>query len=261
MTPSTQPSGARAITRELAAYATGARFAALPDRIRTEAARGFMNWIGCAFGGSREEAVAIAAATIAETGGSQQSQIIGHPQRTDIASAAFVNCIASSILAYDDAHLSTVTHPTGPVGSALFAYSEKHAVTGEAFLNAFALGVEVTCRLSTLLLLPPSTFNVGFYVTGLTAPVGVAVAVGNLMGLDEQRMAWAIGLAASQASGFRGTHGTMTAHFRPGHATRCGVWAALLAAKGFDSSLEFTRSRQGLRRRLLIGRRPLSRRR
>ncbi|MCO5090032.1 MmgE/PrpD family protein [Bosea sp. (in: a-proteobacteria)] len=88
--------------------------------------------------------------------------------------------------------------------------------------------------MSNALLIPPAQFNTGFYVSGLTAPIGVAVAVGNLIGLNEQQLAWAMGLAASQSSGFRGTHGTMTAHFRPGHATKAGVWAALLAAKNFD---------------------------
>lgn len=226
----------RPITAELARFAARSRYEDLPERIRIEAARGFMNWVGCALGGCREEAVGIAAATVAELGGGPQASIIGGPQRTDVASAAFVNCISSSIMAYDDAHLSTVTHPTGPVGSALFAFAERQPVSGEAFLNAFALGVEITCRLSTLLLLPPANFNVGFYVTGLTAPIGVALAIGNLMGLDEARMNWAISLASSQAGGYRATHGTMTAHFRPGHAARSGVWGALLAAKGFDGA-------------------------
>ncbi|WP_454739329.1 MmgE/PrpD family protein [Cupriavidus necator] len=231
----------RAITRELASYAADSRFAALPDNVKREATRAFLNWIGCALGGCREPAVALAAATVAELGGSPHASIIGLQQRTDVASAAFVNCISSSVQAFDDAHLATVTHPSGPAGSALFAFSEKSKVSGEDFLNAFALAIEIECRLSNVLVLPPSQFNVGFYVTGLTAPIGVALALANLLKLDQQRMNWAIGLGASQSAGFRATHGTMTAHFRPGHAARCGVWAAMLAAKGFtgdDYSLE-----------------------
>jgi 2-methylcitrate dehydratase PrpD len=73
----------------------------------------------------------------------------------------------------------------------------------------------------------------------------VALAVGRLLGLDAQRLNWAIGLAASQSSGFRATHGTMTAHFRPGHATRAGVFAALLAEQGFDSAEDALESDKG----------------
>ena len=222
-----------ALTRELARYAVHSRFADLPDRVRLEAARAFTNWVGCVLGGCREPAVEIAAATVAEAGGHAQSSVIGHALRVDVASAAFVNCISSSVQAFDDAHLGTVTHPSGPAGSALFALSEKHATTGEDFLNAFALAIEIQCRLSNALVLPPSTFNPGFYVTGFSGPIGVALAGGRLLGLDESRMNAAISLGASQASGFRATHGTMTAHFRPGHAARGGVWAAMLAAKGF----------------------------
>jgi len=231
----------RPITRELARHAAQARFDALPPHVRTEASRAFLNWIGCALGGCREEAVAMALEAMDELGGHPQSSVIGHRRRTDMATAALVNCISSSIQAFDDAHLATVTHPSGPVGSAVMAYAEKHPVSGEAFLTAFALGIEVQCRLSNVLVLPPANFNVGFYVTGLSGPIGAAVAVGSLMGLDEQRMNWAIGLAASQSSGFRATHGTMTAHFRPGHAARAGLVSALLAARGFtgdDHSLE-----------------------
>ena len=225
----------RPITNELARYASKSRFMALPENVRTETARAFLNWMGCALGGSREPAVKMAAATVAQLGGGPQASIIGHAQRTDVASAAFVNCISSSILAFDDAHLATVTHPSGPVGAALLAFSENQKVSGEDFINAFALGMELECRLSNLLVLPPSNFNVGFYVTGMSGPIGVAAAIGNLLGLDAQKMNWAIGIAASQSSGFRSTHGTMTAHFRPGHAARCGVWGAMLAASGFDS--------------------------
>jgi 2-methylcitrate dehydratase PrpD len=225
-----------ALTRKLARYAAQARYSILPANVRLEASRAFLNWMGCALGGSREPAVQLAAATATELGGGPQASIIGHAHRTDIASAAFVNCISSSVLGFDDAHLATVTHPSSPVSAAVFAWSEQNAVSGDAFLAALALGIEITCRLSNVLVLPPSRFNVGFYVTGLTAPIGVAVAVGNLLQLDAERMNWAISIAASQSSGFRATHGTMTAHFRPGHAARSGIWAALLAQRGFTGN-------------------------
>lgn len=208
----------------------------LPKHVQTETSRAFLNWMGCALGGCKEPAVQLAMATVAELGGGPQASIIGHTHRTDIASAAFVNCIASSVLGYDDAHLATVAHPSSPVCSAVFAWSEKNAVTGEDFLAAIALGIEITCRLSNALVLPPSKFNLGFYVTGLTAPIGVALAIGNLLRLDTQKMGWAIAIAASQAGGFRATQGSMTAHFRPGHAARSGIWAAILAAKGFSGN-------------------------
>ena len=239
--PKEAPRLPREITRELAALAVHSRYLALPDVVQRETARAFLNWVGCVLGGCHDPVVEIAVAAAAEAGGSPQASVIGHRLKTDMASAAFVNCLSSSILAFDDTHLATVTHPTGPVAAALFAYAEKHSISGEEFANALALGIEIECRMSNVLLMPPAQSNLGFFITGLTGPIGAAAAVARLMKLDEDRMTWAIGLAAAQASGFRSTHGSMAGGFVPAHAARCGVSAAMLASKGFtcsDATLE-----------------------
>lgn len=222
------------LTRAIARYAVGSRFDALPQEVQREAARAFLNWIAVAIGGCHEVAPTIAARFIAAKGSNPSAAIIGHDVRTDVASAAFVNCIASSVLAYDDAHLPTVAHPSGPAASALFALAQSRIVSGAEFLNALALGIEIQCRIANMLVQPPAPMNPSLYVNGFSGPIGVAAAVGRILGLDEQKMAWAIGIAASQASGFRAVHGTMTSHFRPGHASQVGTSAALLAQHGFD---------------------------
>jgi 2-methylcitrate dehydratase PrpD len=229
------------ITRQLARYATGSSFEALPTQVATEAVRAFVNWLGCALGGCRDPSVAIALAVAADAGGSPQASIIGHGLRTDLMSAAFVNCLSSSSLAFDDTHLATVTHPTGPVASPLLALAERLRVPGTDFINALALGIELECRLSNALLLPPARSNVGFYITGLTGPIGAAAALGRVFRLDEPRMASALGLGAAQASGIRSTHGSMAGAVVPAVAARSGAAAALLAQKGFtcrDDALE-----------------------
>jgi 2-methylcitrate dehydratase PrpD len=221
------------VTDILARFATETRSDDLPAPVRQEAVRAFVNWMGCVLGGSLEPAPRVAAEVIADLGGRPQASLIGLLGRTDVASAAFVNCISSSVLGYDDAHLATVAHPTGPVAAALFAQSEARPVTGPDFIAALAIGMELECRLAIALVVEPAQFNTGFYVNGLVGPIGAAAAVGRILGLDPSQMAAAIGIAASQAGGFRAVQGSMTSHFRPGHAARCGVWAASLAAKGF----------------------------
>src|SRR4029434_6646865 len=107
-------------------------------------------------GGCRDPAVDIAVATVNDAGGSPQASLIGRDRRSDIASAAFVNCLSSTVLSFDDTHLATVTHPTGPVAAAIFAFSERNTVSGEDFVTALALGIEIECRMSNVLLLPPA---------------------------------------------------------------------------------------------------------
>lgn len=219
------------MTAEIAAHAARTEWRDLPAAVRTETARAFLNWMGCVLGGCREEATA-RAATVA--GGEAQATVIGWRRRADRAGAAFVDCLASSALAYDDTHLATVTHPTGPVAAALLAHAQTRPLGGAEFLAALALGIEIECRLSNALLLPPAEANLALYVTGLTGPIGGALALGKVMGLDARRLRWAMGLAATQAAGFRATHGSMAGIVVPAFGARSAVFAADLAAAGID---------------------------
>lgn len=235
----------RPITRELAALTAQSSFAALPEHIRRETARTFLNIVGCMLGGSQDEPVRIALDAAAEAGGNPQATIVGHKQRGNVATAAFVNCLSASVLAYDDTHLATVTHPTGPVAAALLAYAETTPITGEEFVNALALGIEIECRMSNVLLMPPAKANLSLYVTGLTGPIGAAAALARVMKLDEQKTNWAIGLACAQAAGFRGTHAAMSGLAVPGFGARDAVSAAMLAARGFTCPENILESEKG----------------
>jgi 2-methylcitrate dehydratase PrpD len=75
--------------------------------------------------------------------------------------------------------------------------------------------------------------------------VGAAVAVAKLQGLDPQRFAYAIGLAATEPTGLREMFGTMTKPFHPGKAAMNGLMAALLAESGFTSSTQSLEAKRG----------------
>jgi 2-methylcitrate dehydratase PrpD len=65
------------------------------------------------------------------------------------------------------------------------------------------------------------------------------------LGLDTQRLAYAIGIAATQAAGMQQNRGTMCKSFHAGKAAANGVLAALLAERGFDSSQEIIEGQRG----------------
>ncbi len=224
------------ITRQLAAYATAAGLVDIPAEVQREGVRAFHNWLGCAFSGARERPMLVALAAIRELDMPAQASVLGHDLRVDVQNAALLNCMASSLNAFDDTHLASVTHPTGPVAAAALALAEQHRVSGADFLLAVILGIEIECRMANVLTAPPARGNVGFYMTGIVGGIGAAVACGRLLGLDAQQMTMALGIAASHASGFREAHATMSLGYIPGHAARTGLFAALLAAKGFTNS-------------------------
>ena len=53
------------VTRTLARFLVEHRADAIPERVRHEAARSLLNWMGCAVGGSRHETVERALAALA----------------------------------------------------------------------------------------------------------------------------------------------------------------------------------------------------
>lgn len=224
------------ITRILSRYVCASRFEDLPAAVRHEGVRAFVNYVGCAAGGSREEDVELMLSFLAEFNGAATSTIVGRSERLDALNAAFINSMSSSALAFNDTHFTSVAHPTSPVAAALLALAERQAVSGRELLHALILGVEVQCRVGNILCVPPAVSAVGLSVQGLVGAIGAAVAAGKVLALDETRMATAIGLAANQASGLRQAQSTMGSHFTPGHAARCGLTAALLAARGFECS-------------------------
>src|SRR5215475_11913829 len=225
---------AKDVTRTLARYVVAARPADLPASIRKEAARTLLNWVGCAVGGSRHETLDIAIAALSPFSGRAEATVLGRPIRLDVFQAALMNGISSHIFDFDDTHLKTIIHPAEPVASAILALAEHQPVSGEDFLHAFILGVETECRIGNAVY--PAHYDVGWHITGTAGVFGAAAAAGRLLGLDEGRMTWALGIAGTQSAGFREMFGTMCKSFHPGRAAQGGLTAALLGEQGFTSS-------------------------
>jgi len=231
------------VTRTLAKFIVNHRYADIPEKVRHEGARSFLNWVGCAVGGSRHETVENALAALSEFSGPREATVLGRGDKLDAMLAALMNGITSHTFDFDDTHLKTVIHPSGPVASAILALSERKHLNGNDFLHAFILGVEAECRIGNAVY--PQHYDVGWHITGTAGVFGAAAAAGRLLGLTEQQMAWALGIAATQSSGLREMFGTMCKPFHPGNAARNGLLAALLAQKNFTSSVQGIEAKRG----------------
>lgn len=224
------------ITRRIARYAVQSNPEDVPGHVRREAARALLNWIGSPIGACRHETTEHVVAAFDEFSGPRAASVLGRAEKLDIFNAAVVNCVASGVFDYDDTHIATVIHPSGPIAASLLALSERQRIGGPEFVHAFVLGIEVQCRLANALLTPPAECDSAWFLTGLTGGIGAAVSVGRILGLTEQQMVWAIGIAAMRASGTRETHGTMAKNLVPAWATQAGMQAAFLARRGFTTS-------------------------
>ena len=222
------------ITAELAKFVAEHPSKGWSDSVEHEAHRTFLNWLGCAIGAAKHEAVESALAAVNMLAPSQQATIAGRSERVDMASAALINGISSHTFDFDDTHLKTIIHPAGPVASAVMALAETQNSSGRQVLDALVLGIDVACRMGNLVY--PQHYDRGWHITGSTGTLGAAAACARLLGLNAQQTAMALGIAASQPVGLREQFGTMTKPFHPGGAARAGLMSALMAKHGFTSS-------------------------
>ena len=233
------------VTAKLTDYLVAARWSDLPEAVRREALRSFVNIVGCTIGGARHEAVELADKTLGEFAGAPHATVIGRGRKADALHACLINCFGSSIYSYDDTHAEAVVHPAGPVASSALAVVERRPTRGADLLLAIALGIEMTCRLSKAISVPPAKGTVAWSQTGIAAGIGAAIAAAKLLKLDATRLQYAIGIALSQASGFRVMHATMVSSLMPAQGAQTGLRGAVLAERGFTASLAALEGRYG----------------
>lgn len=221
-------------TRALAAYVAAAR--EVPEAVRQQASMTFLNFVGCAVGGARHDAVEAAARALLPLSGSQAATIMGRGERADPLLAALLNGMSAAVYSFDDTHAEAVVHPGGPVGCALLAFIESRRVNGREFLLAYALGCEIVCRVSKAVSVPPAVSEPGWIQTGIAGGIGAAAAVAKLLGLDAHRTAAAMGIAACQAGGLRSLSRSMCFSLMAGQAAQTGLRAALMAEQGFTAA-------------------------
>jgi 2-methylcitrate dehydratase PrpD len=229
-----QDAAAKDVTRQLAHWIVNSKPDETTPAVRKEATRTLLNWVACAVGGSHQEAVDMTLSALGPFSGPAQATVLGRKERLDVMHAALANGMSSHVFDYDDTHLRTIIHPAGPVASAILALSEYKPVSGRDFLYALTVGIETECRIGNSVY--PAHYDAGWHITGTAGVFGAAAAAGRLLGLKEQQMFWAIGLAAVQPVGLREMFGTMTKAFHPGRAAQNGLTSAFLASKNFTSS-------------------------
>jgi 2-methylcitrate dehydratase PrpD len=233
------------LTSRLTDYIVAARWPDLPAPVRRETLRSFVNILGCTVGGARHEVVDLADTTLGEYAGAPHATVIGRGRKADALHACLINCLGSSIYSYDDTHAEAVVHAAGPVASSALALAELRPTNGADFLLAFALGVEMTCRLSKSVSVPPAKGTIAWSQTGIAAGIGATVAAAKLLRLDATRLQYAVGIALSQAAGFRVMHATMVSSLMPAQGAQTGLRAALLAERGFTASPAALEGRYG----------------
>ena len=165
------------------------------------------------------------------------------------AAVALVNGTLSHSLDFDDMHFGSAFHASGPTLAATLAIGMHQNVSELEILNSFVAGYEVGTAMGDLGL-GPSLAAAGWHPTGILGHFSATCAVAALLGLNQEQVANALGLAATQAAGLQSSGGTMAKPFHVGKAAMNGVMAAELALLGMDAYQNVFDDAQGMLGRL-----------
>lgn len=230
------------VTEELANFVVDTDYDKLPRDVREHVKLCILDWLGCALAGSLEAPARIVASIVRETGGREESTVIGAGFKTCCVNAALANGTSGHAVELDDIHDESIIHPAAPVVPAALAVAERIKASGRDLIAAIALGYEVEIRIG--IAVNPSHYRF-WHTTSTCGTFGAAAASGKILGLDSEKIVNSFGIAGTQAAGLIEVFGTMSKPLGAGRAAANGVLAALLAEKGFTSSRAMLDSEKG----------------
>ena len=230
------------VTKKLVNFIVETTYDDLPTEVIEHAKVCILDWIGAAVAGSLEPPSKIIASMIEEMGGREEATVIGMGFKTSCVNAALANGVLGHSVELDDIHEEAIIHPAAPVVPAALAVAERENRSGRDLIMAVVLGYEAAIRIG--IAINPSHYQF-WHPTGTCGTFGAAAAAGKLLNLDEKRMAYAFGIAGTEAAGLIEVFGTMSKPLNAGKAALDGVTAALLAQKGFTSSTAMLEAERG----------------
>ena len=216
----------------------------LPDKAVAMTKMSFLDALGVtlAAGGLCDECSAFVEVAL-ESGGNEESTILGFGKRVPAHMAAFANGAMAHALDFEDAHDLALVHPNAANVPAALAMAESIGqVNGKDFIAALAVGCDIVCRLGLAFKENPGEY--GWYIPPILGSFGAAAAAGKILNLDDTGVLDAFSLTLCQSTcsaELRYSPHSDVRSIRDAFAAKAGVLAARLAQKGikgFDHPFE-----------------------
>jgi 2-methylcitrate dehydratase PrpD len=230
----------KGVTQQVVGFITSAALDRMPEKVVTAGKRCLIDGFGVVLAGATTQGSQIVREYVRSVAGKRDASVLG-PGRIKAPAelAALVNGAFGHAMDFDDTQLSTtpdrtyglLTHPTIPALASALAVADTIDASGAQFLEAFLTGFEVECKISEAI--NPDHYNKGFHSTGTIGTFAAAAATAKLLRMEPKAVAHAIAIAGSLSAGIRVNFGTMTKPLHAGRAAQNGVFAAVLASKGF----------------------------
>jgi aconitate decarboxylase len=138
----------------------------------------------------------------------------------------------------DDVHREGILHLGAVTLPALVAIAETHAqLSGKDFITAALAGYEIGPRVG--LCMGPQHIGQGWHSGATVGVFAAAAAAARALALDTEKTVHALGIAGTQSSGLMAAqYGAMVKRLHAGRAAQSGLYAALLASRGFTGIMD-----------------------
>ncbi len=236
----------KTISRQIAEFAIKLKYEDLPEEVVNEVKRYLYDSIGCAYGGYHTKDVNIIRDIYKGIGGKNESTVIGFGDKIPAVNATLVNSLMIRALDFNDIYWKEdPSHPSDLIPAAL-SVGEMVDASMKEVITAIVVAYEFEQRLC--LFATPGVRERKWHHATLTQFVSPIVA-GKLLDLNVNQMVNAIGISGSHNHTIGcPTAGklTMMKNTVDPMAVQAGVFAALLAQKGFSGTEAVFEGKEGL---------------
>src|SRR5215831_14101802 len=211
-----------------------------------QAKRYLLDSVGCALGGYQQHDVKIALEVLDEVAARGPATVIGSGKQMDPVSASLANALMIRCMDYNDIYWKQDPSHPSDIFPAAMAACDRGGSDGRELIVGFVLGHEFEMRLCEAAF--PGIRERGWHHATLTAFVSPFVA-GRSLRLPWEKIQHAIGISASHHCTLGAvTAGklTMMKNTVDPMATQAGVFAALLAEKGYTGPEHVIDGKEGL---------------
>ena len=235
----------KSISRTISEYAVNLQYNDLPKEVIHEVKRYLYDSIGCAYGGYHTKDVKIIHDIYTEMAGRREATIIGFGDKLPAVNTTLINSLMIRALDFNDIYWKEdPSHPSDIIPAAL-SIGEMVSASMKEVITAIVLAYEFEQRLC--LFASPGVRERKWHHATLTQFVSPIVA-GKMLGLNVDQMVNAIGISGSHNHTIGcPTAGklTMMKNTVDPMATQSGVFAALMAKKGYTGTEAVFEGKEG----------------
>ncbi len=220
-------------TASLARFVADLRFEDIPEAVIERIKLLILDSLGCAVFGAALPWSQILLDTLADLDTTETCAVWGTANRLSAPHAALVNGTLVQGFELDDVHRVGVLHVGAVTLPPVLAIAELHPdLTGRDLLRACVAGYETGPRVG--LCMGPEHIGQGWHSGATVGVFAAAAGAAAALGLNPARTVHAIGIAGTQSAGLMAAQfGAMVKRMHAGRAAQSGLYAALLAERGF----------------------------